>query len=82
MRNYSIICEKKTSFFVFYCCQRQNYIKIKMRKIRIRLDTVFRKVGEQKYLPRKAKEGGKELAALDGQGNLLSVFSDRIFIFH
>ena len=75
---------RKEDFFFrfFYCCQRQNYIKIKMRKIRIRLDTVFRKVGEPKYLPRKAKEGGKESAALDGQRNLLLVFSDRIFIFH
>ena len=53
-----------------------------MRKIRIRLGTVFRKVGEQKHLPGKAKESRKEVAALDGQGNLLLVFSDRIFIFH
>ena len=53
-----------------------------MKKIRIRLDTIFRKVGEPKCLPRKAKGGGKESALLDGQGSLLLVFSDRIFIFH
>ena len=69
-------------FSFFYCCQRQNYIEIKMKKIRIRLDTIFRKVGEPKCLPRKAKGGGKESALLNGQGSLLLVFSDRIFIFH
>ena len=60
IRNYRIICQKKRLLFsFFYCCQRQNYIKIKMKKIRIRLNTAFRKVGEPKCLPRKAKGGGE-----------------------
>ena len=51
--------KKRLLFSFFYCCQRQNYIKIKMKKIRIRLNTAFRKVGEPKCLPRKAKGGGE-----------------------
>ena len=67
--------EKKTSFSVLSLLSTAKFHKNKNEiEIRIRLDAVFRKAGEQKISPEKRWEMGKESASLDGQGNLLLVF--------
>ena len=82
IRNYSIICEKKTSFSVFLLLPTAKSHENKHEiEIRIQIDAVFRKAGEQKISPEKRWEMGKESASLDGQGNLLLVFFWQNFYF-
>ena len=69
------MCEKKNSFSVLSLLSTAKFHKNKNEiEIRIRLDAVFRKAGEQKISPEKRWEMGKESASLDGQENLLLAF--------
>ena len=66
---------KKTSFSVFSLLPTAKSHENKHEiEIRIRIDAVFRKAGEQKISPEKRWEMGKESASLDGQENLLLAF--------